>query len=92
MNVYTIYDSAAEYHLPPFFAQADAQAKRMFIQSLGDSFPHRADFNLLKIATFDQNTGVITSQDPISILAGRSISETFNPKTATASFTEGPTQ
>jgi len=80
MNIYTIHDTAADYYLPPYFAKNDAQAKRMFIGSLGDSFPHRSDFNLYLIGQFDDNTGNITAQNPASILAGRSISADLAPQ------------
>ena len=33
MNLYSIYDKKAEYYLMPFFAESEAQAKRIVINS-----------------------------------------------------------
>lgn len=80
MNIYSIHDQAAMYFLPPFFAKTDAQAIRMFIGSLGDSFPHRADFNLFRVGKFDENDGTITPETPHKVLAGLSIDAKFAPQ------------
>lgn len=79
MNCYTIHDTAAEYYFAPFFARTDAEAKRMFILAMGDNFPHRNDYTLYHIGSFDQDTGNLTECEPNSVLAGRSISESQNP-------------
>lgn len=74
MNCYSIYDASAEYFLPPYFARTDAEAKRMFIGSLGDSFQFRQDFNLFRLASFDQDTGIFTAEPaPIIVIAGATI-------------------
>jgi hypothetical protein len=78
MNIYSIHDAAAQYFINPFVAQTDAQATRMFIGSLGESFPHRADFTLHCLGTFDPDTGNIAA-DPRLVMAGLSIAEKFNP-------------
>lgn len=84
MNVYTIHDAAAQYFLPPFFAETDNQAKRMFIGSLGDSFPHRSDFVLFQIGQFNNETGLLKENKQIeSILAGASISPHLDPRVPT---------
>jgi hypothetical protein len=78
-NIYTIRDDAAQYFLPLFTALTDAEAKRMFILSLGPSFPHRSDFKLYHIGAYDDDNGLITSSDPRLVLAGMSISADLNP-------------
>ena len=72
-NIYTIRDDAAAYFLPIFLARTHSEAKRMFITSLGDSFPHRSDFKLFHIGEFDEDIGLLTPQEPTMVLAGLSI-------------------
>lgn len=79
MNIYSIRDDSAQYFLPPLFARTDGQAKRMFIGSLGDSFPFRKDFGLYLIGTFDEQTGLLTTQEPSIVLAGFSIPSESSP-------------
>lgn len=80
MNCYSIHDTVAEMFLPPFFARNDGQASRMMIGSLGDSFTHRADFNLYRLGSFDDDSGQLTSETPSLVLAGLSISEKLDPR------------
>lgn len=80
MIIYTIHDSIAEYFFPPYMARNDAEASRMFVQSLGDTFPHRADFKLMSIGTFDQETGLLKATDLNMVLAGLSIPEHAGPQ------------
>jgi len=80
MKCYSIYDAAAQYYLPPFFAKNDAHAKRMFIQSLGDSFQFRSDFNLICIGTFDDDSGVFEVLNSTAVLHGQSVSADLDPR------------
>lgn len=80
MNMYTIKDGAADFFITPFFAKTDAQATRMFISSLGDSFPYRRDYTLFKVAIFDDDTGTVTGNVPSVVLAGHSIDENDDPR------------
>lgn len=80
MNIYSIYDSPAEYFLPPFFARTHGQAQRMFVGSMGDTFPHRAGFGLHHIGIFDEDTGKIEGIDHVLILAGLSIPPEADPR------------
>jgi len=80
LKIYSIRDDAAQFFIQPFFCNADAQATRMFVGSLGDSFPHRADFKLYRVGSFNTETGQITSEDPVLIIAGLSIAETLDPR------------
>jgi len=80
LKIYSIRDEAAEFFIQPFLANADAQAIRMFIGSLGDSFPHRSDFNLFFCGSFDTETGVIEACPPKIILAGLSVADELDPR------------
>lgn len=79
MKIYSIHDAAAGFFIAPFTAHNDALAKRMFIGSLGDSFPHRADFTLHCLGVFDDQTGEITFE-PSLILNGLSIDVSLDPR------------
>lgn len=83
-SVYSIRDDAADYFIPPFVAQNDAMAKRMFISSLGDSWPHRSDFHLFWIGEFDDDNGTIRPIDPPkNVLSGMSIDDKLDPRPKT---------
>lgn len=64
MNLYSIYDKKAGYYLMPFFAESEAQAKRIVINSaLSDTDcslnRFSQDFRLDKLATLNINTGKV---------------------------------
>ena len=81
MNIYSIRDQAAEFFITPFFAKTDAQAKRMFVGSLGDSFPYRRDFVLYQVGSFDTDDGLVVGLDtPRVVLAGSSVPDTQDPR------------
>jgi hypothetical protein len=80
MKIYTIRDQVAGYFMPPFFAENDGHATRMFIQSMGDSFVHRADFSLHSIGTFDADTGVLSACDASMVISGLSIDPKLDPR------------
>jgi hypothetical protein len=79
-KVYTIRDSVADYFLPPFVAQTDDQASRMFIGSLGDSFPYRSGFMLYHVADFSSESGLFTAREPTLVLAGSSVNDELDPR------------
>lgn len=80
MNVYTIRDAVAGFFLPPFLARNDGQATRMFVGSLGDSFPYREGFMLYHIGEFSDENGTIASIDPKLVIAGNSIDPKLDPR------------
>lgn len=80
INIYSIHDNKAEYFLPPLFAKTDSQAQRMFVGSLGESFIYRADFNLFKIGSFNDDTGEIMPENPpLLVLSGLSVPAHMDP-------------
>lgn len=81
MKMYSVHDTAAEFYHPPFTAQTDAQASRIFVVSLGDQFPHRGDFNLYRIGEFDNDGGTLLPCDPPQcVLRGTSIANDLDPR------------
>lgn len=63
--IFSVYDSAAEAFLPPFFVPAIALAIRTFKQTANTPEhhfnQHPSDFTLFELGTFDQSTGAITT-------------------------------
>lgn len=80
MNLYTVYDSKAQYYFPIFCARTDNEARRMFIVSIKETFDFRGDYYLLRVGEFDQDEGMITPQHE-SVMDGMSIGEEHNPQT-----------
>jgi len=80
MMIYSIRDDVAQFFIAPFLAENDAHAKRMFIGSMGDSFPHRSDFKLYRVGSFDPDNGTVTPEDPALVLAGFSIPIDLDPR------------
>lgn len=68
MKIYTVFDSAAQAYLQPFFFQADGQAKRAFGELVNDkthSFgKHPDDYTLFLIGYYDDATGLI---EPVTV-------------------------
>jgi len=62
-NVYSVHDSKAEAYLDPFFARSHGEALRSFEDAIGTpEHPfnrHSADYTLVHIGTFDDQTGTI---------------------------------
>lgn len=62
-NVYTVLDIKAECYLMPFYSRSDAEAVRLILGTCEDPKTQLAkyplDFKLVKIGTFEQDTGVL---------------------------------
>lgn len=61
MKVYTVHDAAALAYLQPFFARADGEAVRMFMDAANDPkhmfSKSGKDFTLFAIGEFDELIG-----------------------------------
>ncbi len=66
INAYTVYDSATEAHMRPFFAQTDGEAIRSFQDAVNDPqsafYKHPADFTLFAIGSFDDSLAVFDNK------------------------------
>lgn len=66
-KVFTVYDSAAEAYMTPFFVVATGQALRSFGDAASDPAhdfgKHAADFTLFEIGRYDDATGRIEMLD-----------------------------
>jgi len=63
MKIYTIYDSKADAHTQPFFAQDAAVATRMFERAAMNKdhtmHTHPFDFTLFELGDWNEKTAVI---------------------------------
>lgn len=73
VTLYSVHDTVAGYYMPIFSARNDGEASRMFVQSMGEAFSHRADYNLYRVAQFDVEEGLVESMTPQIVLRGTSI-------------------
>lgn len=75
-GVYSIQDMKTGY-LSPTFEMNDAVAMRNFEHAVqnGESilFSHANDFRLMKIGTFDSDTGALDSCLPVIIIEGKDV-------------------
>lgn len=72
LNLYSIYDRKMNIYLTPFPARGDVDAVRQVSASFADpnmantpAGQHPADFDLVKIGTFDDESGDITNMHPL---------------------------
>lgn len=67
LEIFSIYDTAAEIFNQPFTAVNQAVAERMFGQIVNDPSTnfrfHPEDYRLYLVGTFDQHTGVVESRE-----------------------------
>ncbi len=68
LKAFTIYDSAVEAYLRPFFCLSDGEAVRTFSDAVNDAnspfHRHPGDFTLYGIGTFDDTLGVLDKAPP----------------------------
>jgi hypothetical protein len=74
LNIYSIYDKAAEAFITPFFMQNDGLAIRAFQDNVNaedenNISKHPEQFTLYKIGEYDDKAGVIAAQEQPSMLA-----------------------
>nr|UXQ87965.1 MAG: nonstructural protein [Microvirus sp.] len=71
-KIFTIYDSKAKAHLPPFFLPEQGMAIRVFTDCVNDPthnfHNHPGDYTLLQIGLWDDNSAVITTNSTPSPL------------------------
>lgn len=76
VGIFTVFDTAAQAFLRPFFAETEGLAKRAFSEAIntpnGDNnfFRHYQDYSLFLVGWFDDQKGEITAELPTHIGAG----------------------
>lgn len=67
LKIFSVYDSKAKAHLPPFFLPEEGMAIRTFkdcINSKEHQFgAHPEDYTLKQIGTFDDSSGVLLNTE-----------------------------
>lgn len=71
-GVYTVRDVKGEYCLPPFVARTDEIARRMIVETVDRNVGipmavYGEDFRLLRIAGWDEESGLMTPCDHIDL-------------------------
>lgn len=65
LKAFTVYDSASQAYLLPFFCKTSGEAIRMFTDSVADPSTafskHPADFTLFEIGGYDDATGIMVA-------------------------------
>lgn len=71
-NVYAIYDAVAEIYTMPILLNNDNEAKRVFTDAcLNPDLPmgaHSADYSMWAIGFYDEQTGIIESTNPHTLI------------------------
>lgn len=84
-TIYSVYDSKAAAHNVPFFFARDQMAVRAFTDLCNDPqsriAAHPSDYSLVKVGTFNDDTGLITSMKPITLGIGSSFVKMKDPVT-----------
>lgn len=70
MNLYCVYDVETETYNPPFVESKDAVAIRSFAQALKGHSPAGINFRLVRVGTFDFNSGQVEGDIPTIITSG----------------------
>ena len=68
---FTVFDQAVGAHVNPFFLRSNGEAIRAFTAEVNNpqSNFHQSpkDFTLLRVGTFDDNTGVFTPEQKVAL-------------------------
>lgn len=71
-NIYTIYDTVAQFFNKPFTEFNDSSATRLFVRSMADE-PNRDDYVLYHIGEFNDANGELKPNMPTKIYSGLDI-------------------
>lgn len=83
IHVFSIRDIKANVFTKPFFAPNDGVAERLFKNEVNRQafdnqlYTNPEDFHLFNIGTFDEDTGLMTSQLPQFIRSGDQVQYAF---------------
>lgn len=66
LGIYSVRDKAVDAFLPPFFSRAKGEAIRSFASAVSQAdhqfAKSKGDFELYSLGTFDDISGVVTSE------------------------------
>lgn len=71
-KIYSVYDRKAQYYLPLYIADSDAQAERQFsnvvVTSETDISKYPADFDLVCVGTMNMENAEILPKRPVDLI------------------------
>lgn len=77
MNFYAVFDSATGAYMRPFVMQSDGQAIRSFSDETNNPetplHAHPEDYSLFRLGIFDDQTAIITPEDPTCLARAHEI-------------------
>lgn len=83
LEAYSIFDSKAVVYSPPFFAQREAVARRMFADLVNDPksaiYRNPEDYSLFWIGTFDDELGIVVSDKPRNLVTASALVKQSEP-------------
>lgn len=60
LKMFSVYDSKAEFYLPPFYFKSKGEALRAFSETVNDSkstfYKYPGDFTLFEVGEFDETS------------------------------------
>jgi hypothetical protein len=80
INLYSIYDKVAETFNDPFKELNNASAIRSFQHSVIDQ-PHKDDYVIYHVGTFDTDKGEYNAIQPVRLLTGLEVQKPETPAT-----------
>ncbi len=82
LSIYSVWDSAADAYIQPFFATNDKVALRMFHSACQDRSHdfnmHAQDYTLFRLGTFDQEKGDLLPENMTAIARAHELKEKEN--------------
>jgi len=79
LKAYTVWDSAADAYIQPFWATNDKVALRSFHTACTDSghdfYKHAEDYTLFRIGSFDQQLGDLLPENMVAIARAHELKE-----------------
>jgi len=89
LQAFSVFDKAVGAFLPPFYVRSRGEALRGFSQAVNDEKHdfnrHAADFSLMFLGEFDDQSGVFQTSDPVRVISAfECLAENpFTPETET---------
>lgn len=87
VGIYSVYDASSGKFAPPIFQHNDDVCKRTFVEACWQRdiplYMSAQDFQVMRIASFDDETGVIETQQPKTVFTMMEIKQRVDANYAT---------
>lgn len=78
-EIFSVYDSAVNAYLPPFFARSKGEAIRSFTEAASTRdhqfAKHALDYTLMSLGKFDDGSGTFETDLPVRIVGASEVGE-----------------